>query len=675
MPPKNSAKKKKQEQLAEEVKRIRRSPENLICADCPVRSTPYICIDYSSFICTECSGIHRKFNHRVKSIAVATFTEKEVTNIRAGGNSDLNRRYLARYKKNKDAFTLPREGEKEKIEKYIQLKYIDKKWYKENPKPEKKKKKKRKDKKKKRKKSLSESLGDENDDDGDDEERVDSKSPSQSNQVQPQQAQPVQAAPAQSGDMLSFGFDSPQPQAQPAPTQAAAADDWGGDWGQPQQNGGGFQQAQQNGGFQQAQPAQTAGDSLGWDPFDATPAQAAPQTQPAPTATAAAADDMGWNDQMFDTPAQPQQAQQPQPAAATANSGFGQFNTATAQPAAQTTGAMDDWGTFDTPAQPQQPVAQPAQQRRSTANVLGLYQNTAQPPAPQQANPMMGIQGAQGMQGNPMQNNPMQAQPMQPMQQGNNADDLWGAIASMNTQTAQEQEEKRKAEEAAAAAAQQKTAEKKKEFSDPFATLVSSIDGVQPSDQPPPQQQPPVNTRQQSAFNGLGRPSQTQAQMGGMMAGMGMANGMGGANPYGQPAARQQPNGMANGFGNPMMGSNTSGYGQAQVQQGNPYMQAQPQARPNPYMQQTQPQQVQQNNPYMQRQPSNQPFGGAQPQANPYMSQPQAQGNPYMSPAQPQNPYAAPQGARNPYMSAQPQVAAQQGFGGMGGGGPANPFR
>ena len=154
MPPKNSAKKKKQEQLAAEVRKIRKSPDNLICADCSVRSTPYICIDYSSFICTECSGIHRKFNHRVKSIAVATFTEKEVGNIRAGGNTELNRKYLARYKKNKDAFTLPREGEKEKIDRYIQLKYIDKKWYKENPKPKKKKKKKNKDKKKRKRKKV-----------------------------------------------------------------------------------------------------------------------------------------------------------------------------------------------------------------------------------------------------------------------------------------------------------------------------------------------------------------------------------------------------------------------------------------------------------------------------------------------------------------------------------------
>ena len=154
MPPKNTAKKKKQEQLAEEVKRIRKDPSNLTCADCPVRSTPYICIDYSSFICTGCAGIHRTFNHRVKSIAVATFNEKEVDKIREGGNALLNRKYLAKYKKNKDSFTLPREGETEKIKQYIQLKYVDKKWFKENPKPIKEKKKKKKKKKKHKKKKV-----------------------------------------------------------------------------------------------------------------------------------------------------------------------------------------------------------------------------------------------------------------------------------------------------------------------------------------------------------------------------------------------------------------------------------------------------------------------------------------------------------------------------------------
>merc|ERR1719334_424108 len=98
--------------------------------------------------------------------------------------------------------------------------------------------------------------------------------------------------------------------------------------------------------------------------------------------------------------------------------------------------------------------------------------------------------------------NPMQ-QPMQPMQQpANPANDLWGAIADMNQTSAQEQQaQKQKEQEAAQAAAAEKKKAEKKDFSDPFASLISDIDGVQASDQPPPQQ-PAV--QQSNTFGGLG---------------------------------------------------------------------------------------------------------------------------------------------------------------------------
>lgn len=144
MPPKNQMSKKKQEQLSNEIKKMRKKKENLICCDCGARSTPYICMDVSSFICTQCSGLHREINHRVKSIAVATFKESEVADLRASGNEEVNRHYLARYKKGKDAFTLPHEGEKDRIKQYLEYKYIQKKWYKENPKKKKQKRNKKK---------------------------------------------------------------------------------------------------------------------------------------------------------------------------------------------------------------------------------------------------------------------------------------------------------------------------------------------------------------------------------------------------------------------------------------------------------------------------------------------------------------------------------------------------
>lgn len=57
----------------------------------------YIISDFNTFVCTACSGIHREFSHRVKSISLATFTEEEVAGVKAGGNEANNKLYMARH--------------------------------------------------------------------------------------------------------------------------------------------------------------------------------------------------------------------------------------------------------------------------------------------------------------------------------------------------------------------------------------------------------------------------------------------------------------------------------------------------------------------------------------------------------------------------------------------------
>ena len=90
--------KKQVEQLQERVRKIRKSDkQNQKCADCPSRATTYVCTDFSTFICTSCAGLHRKFAHRVKSLSMATFTQREVDNLAEGGNSVHKRKYLARF--------------------------------------------------------------------------------------------------------------------------------------------------------------------------------------------------------------------------------------------------------------------------------------------------------------------------------------------------------------------------------------------------------------------------------------------------------------------------------------------------------------------------------------------------------------------------------------------------
>ncbi|KAK7377283.1 hypothetical protein VNO80_02705 [Phaseolus coccineus] len=54
----------------------------------------YVCTTFSTFICTYCSGIHREFTHRVKSVSMAKFSLEEVTALQAGGNERAKQIYL-----------------------------------------------------------------------------------------------------------------------------------------------------------------------------------------------------------------------------------------------------------------------------------------------------------------------------------------------------------------------------------------------------------------------------------------------------------------------------------------------------------------------------------------------------------------------------------------------------
>lgn len=53
-------------------------------------------MDFNTFVCTACSGIHREFSHRIKSISLATFTDEEVEGVKKGGNNVNNALYMAR---------------------------------------------------------------------------------------------------------------------------------------------------------------------------------------------------------------------------------------------------------------------------------------------------------------------------------------------------------------------------------------------------------------------------------------------------------------------------------------------------------------------------------------------------------------------------------------------------
>ena len=56
------------------LREFQKEPDNKRCADCKERGPQYLCLNFNTFVCTTCSGVHREFNFRVKGISMSTFT-------------------------------------------------------------------------------------------------------------------------------------------------------------------------------------------------------------------------------------------------------------------------------------------------------------------------------------------------------------------------------------------------------------------------------------------------------------------------------------------------------------------------------------------------------------------------------------------------------------------------
>lgn len=65
----------------------RSDPANKKCADCTETGPTYICVPFQTFVCQSCSGIHREFGHRVKSISLSQWDDNEVLSIKSGGGN------------------------------------------------------------------------------------------------------------------------------------------------------------------------------------------------------------------------------------------------------------------------------------------------------------------------------------------------------------------------------------------------------------------------------------------------------------------------------------------------------------------------------------------------------------------------------------------------------------
>ncbi|WIA37933.1 hypothetical protein OEZ86_001310 [Tetradesmus obliquus] len=114
--------------LAKEVAELRASPDNKRCFNCESLGTTYYVPQYSIFVCTQCSGIHMQFAHRVKSVTLAEYKADEVEHMREGGNQVAAYRFLARYTPDKD-LRKPVDRNPQRIRTWIQTVFMDKRYF------------------------------------------------------------------------------------------------------------------------------------------------------------------------------------------------------------------------------------------------------------------------------------------------------------------------------------------------------------------------------------------------------------------------------------------------------------------------------------------------------------------------------------------------------------------
>eukprot|EP00928_Gymnodinium_smaydae_P006218 TRINITY_DN12178_c0_g1_i1.p1 TRINITY_DN12178_c0_g1~~TRINITY_DN12178_c0_g1_i1.p1 ORF type:complete len:675 (+),score=162.55 TRINITY_DN12178_c0_g1_i1:110-2026(+) len=99
---------------------------NRKCADCKEVGPTYICLDYMTFVCQVCSGIHREFGHKIKGISLSEWTLPEVQRIELGGNEKAAKTWLARWRP--EDCPEPDSAEQDSVRTFIRKVYEDKLW-------------------------------------------------------------------------------------------------------------------------------------------------------------------------------------------------------------------------------------------------------------------------------------------------------------------------------------------------------------------------------------------------------------------------------------------------------------------------------------------------------------------------------------------------------------------
>ena len=147
-------------------------------------------LDFGTFVCNTCSGIHRELTHKVKGMGMSNFTDKDVDQIKKWGNAAAKKYWLAGY--NKTLYPIPDRRDVVKMKEFMKMKYVQKRFLEQNESEDsddnKKKKSKKTKKTKKTKKKKKKEVSSEEEEDSDaesDQEDSDAESEEEEQKVDP----------------------------------------------------------------------------------------------------------------------------------------------------------------------------------------------------------------------------------------------------------------------------------------------------------------------------------------------------------------------------------------------------------------------------------------------------------------------------------------------------------
>lgn len=108
------------------IRGLMKLPPNRRCINCNSLGPQYVCTNFWTFVCITCSGIHREFTHRVKSVSMSKFTSQEIESLQNGGNQRARETFLNDWDPQRQRF--PDSSNADKVREFIKNIYVDKKY-------------------------------------------------------------------------------------------------------------------------------------------------------------------------------------------------------------------------------------------------------------------------------------------------------------------------------------------------------------------------------------------------------------------------------------------------------------------------------------------------------------------------------------------------------------------